>query len=192
MALLSLSIDSSNLLLKKIVEDPIKWNQHLSTVQYVMNNTFHSALKTSLSKLLFGYDQRGHSDNALVQYLTDLAANHLNVNDERLKDCRIAVDTTEKLRNYNKIYYDKRHKQPSLYKEGDYVFIRDTIVKQDENKKLKSNYKGPYVIAKILNKNRYVVQDIPGFNICQKSYNSILSPDRLKPWIKPVTDSEQL
>jgi len=42
------------------------------------------------------------------------------------------------------------------------------------------------MITKILNHNRYVVKDIPGFNQTSKPYNSILSADKLKLWIKPV------
>lgn len=54
-------------------------------------------------------------------------------------------------------------------------------VKPGEDKKFKPRYRGPYRVSKILNKNRYVIQDILGFNITNKPYNSILSPDRLKP-----------
>lgn len=64
--------------------------------------------------------------------------------------------------------------------------IRDSVVKPGENKKLKPNYKGPFMISKVLNKNRFVVQDIPGFNVSARPYNSILSPDRIKSWIKPI------
>lgn len=88
------------------------------------------------------------------------------------------------------MYYNKRHSKPSIYKVSDYVLIRDATVKTGENKKLKSSYKGPYQIKKCLNKNRYVVTDIPGFNITAKPYNSILSPDRIKPWMKPIKDPD--
>lgn len=77
-------------------------------------------------------------------------------------------------------------KKPTLYNQGDLVLIRDLQTKTGVNKKLKPNYKGPYKIAKVLRKNRYVVTDIPGFNITQKPYNSILSSDKLKPWVKPI------
>jgi len=58
------------------------------------------------------------------------------------------------------------------------------VIKFDENKKFKPKYKEPYMVSKVLNKNRYVVTDIPGFNIVPKPYNSILSLDRIKSWIK--------
>ena len=55
--------------------------------------------------------------------------------------------------------------------------IRDTVLKPGEDKKLKANYKGPYLIDKVLDNNRYVVKDIPGHNISARPYNSVLSPD---------------
>lgn len=84
------------------------------------------------------------------------------------------------------MYYNERHKKPSQYKDEDYVLIRDSIIKPGEDKKLKPNYEGPYMVTKALRKNRYVIQNIPGFNITAKPYNSILSPDRIKPWVKPI------
>jgi len=68
----------------------------------------------------------------------------------------------------------------------DYVLIRNSILKFRECKKLKPKYKGPYMITKILNKNRYVVQDIPSFSHTARYYNSILSTDRIKPWVKSI------
>ncbi|EFN79146.1 hypothetical protein EAI_08641, partial [Harpegnathos saltator] len=77
--------------------------------------------------------------------------------------------------------YDARHRKPTTYKTGDFVLIRDGHSKIGGSKKLKSKYKGPYQITKILNNNRYVVTDIPGFNVTSKPYNSILSLDKIKP-----------
>lgn len=53
-------------------------------------------------------------------------------------------------------------------------------------------YKDPYQVSKVLNKNRYVITDIPGFNVTSKPYNSILSSDKLKRWIKPVPPPEKI
>lgn len=93
---------------------------------------------------------------------------------------------TDKIRRYNKIYYDKKHLKPTQYSIGDYVLIRDNVQKPGLGRKLKAVYKSPYVVTNVLNKNRYVIKDIPGFNITSRPYDSVLSPDRLKPWIKPL------
>jgi len=93
---------------------------------------------------------------------------------------------TEAVRNYNKLHTNNRFKKPSQYKEGEYVLIRITRVVPGESPKLKPQYKGPYVITKTLGNNRYVVQDIPGFNLTQRPLNTILSSDRIKRWIKDV------
>lgn len=98
----------------------------------------------------------------------------------------LATEATDKLKQYNKLYYDKRHKVPSKYRVGDYVLVRDLQPKPGESRKIKPKYRGQYVIAKTLDKNRYVVTDIPGFNITAKPYNTILSTDKLKYWIKPT------
>lgn len=171
--------------LGKLVDELQDWHSNLETVQYVLNNTFHSSLKSSPSKLLLGFDQRNHEDASLVECLKKIAETDLNPDKERESCRQLALDTIHKIKNYNKIYYDKRHLKPSIYKKGDYILIKD-VVKSGENKKLKPKYKGPYLVAKVLNKNRYVVTDIPGFNLSARPYNSILSPDRLKPWVKPV------
>lgn len=43
----------------------------------------------------------------------------------------------------------------------------------------------------VLNKNRYVVIDIPGYNLTQKSLNTIMSPDKKKPWIRVASDENR-
>ncbi|RLU18550.1 hypothetical protein DMN91_008907 [Ooceraea biroi] len=112
----------------------------------------------------------------------------LNYESERTASRDLAIETMDRVREYNKIQYDLRHKKPSVYKPGDYVLIRSTVVKPGENSKLKPNYKGPYMVSKVLNNNRYVIKDIPGFNITSKPYNTIISPDRMKHWVKPINN----
>jgi len=176
--------------LKKIVKEQLHWNMYIDKIQYVMNNTYHTALKASPSKLLFGYDQRNHTDSQMVQYLNKLANIELNSEMKRQDAREIAIEATNKIKEYNKSYYDERHKKPSIYKTDDFVMIRDAGLKPGEDSKLKPKYKGPYVVTRVLNKNRYVVVDIPGCNITRKPYNSILSTDRIKLWIKNSDDKE--
>lgn len=172
--------------LKRIVTVETEWHTHLTTVQYVINNTYHSSIKNTPSKLLLRYDQRNHTDSKFVDILTALSKTDLHFETERDASRQLALETTNQLKEYNKIYYDRKHKLPTKYKLGDYVGIRDMTPRIGESKKFKPKYKGPYMISKILDKNRYVVTDIPGFNLSSKPYNSVLSPDKLKYWIPPV------
>jgi len=64
------------------------------------------------------------------------------------------------------------------------LIVRVTQNKPGLNKKLSPKYKGPYQIKTILKKNRFVVVDVPGYPLTSKPYNTILSPDKLKPWIR--------
>ncbi|KYN15701.1 hypothetical protein ALC57_12071 [Trachymyrmex cornetzi] len=168
------------------------WELCLETVQYVFNNTHHSALMTSSTKLLLGYDQRNNSDANLIKLLNEIANIDKDFSLEREKSRELALNIASKIKSYNKSYYDKHHHKPLSYKSGDFVMIRDSAVKMGECRKLKSDFKGPYKVTKVLDKNRYVVQDIPGSSITSRSYNSILSPDRMKLWIKALPETDQV
>jgi len=77
-----------------------------------------------------------------------------------------------------------------MYNKGDYVTIRDARIKAGKNSKTKTKYKGPYLVSKSLGNNRYVIRDIPEFNVSSRPYNSVLSSDKLKYWIKPVRPAD--
>lgn len=170
--------------LTKLIDSPENWKSHLSVMQYVINNTYHSATKASPAKLMFGFDQRSHSGNSLARFTQDLANIDTELETARNSSRDTATQATKVLREYNKAYRDASSKKPTIYKEGDYVLIRNDRGKIGVSSKLKPNYKGPYLITKSLGSNRYVVKDIPGFNVTQKPLNTILSSDRIKPWVK--------
>ncbi|KYN29878.1 Pro-Pol polyprotein [Trachymyrmex cornetzi] len=172
--------------LKKLTASPSEWKASINKAQYVINNSYHSSIKNSPSKLLLGYDRRKHSDKILTELIAQLANIDIDLVAERQTNRDIATETTRSIREYNKMYYDHKHKTPSQYNVGDYVMIRKMHVKPGQNSKLLTPFKGPYQINKVLNNNRYVVTDIPGFNVTQKPYSSVLSTDKLKPWIRPV------
>jgi len=82
------------------------------------------------------------------------------------------------------MYIDNHSRKPTIYKKGDYVLIRDSRLTVGESAKLKPKYKGPYLVEKSLGNNRYVITDIPGFNLTSRHLNTILSSDKIKYWIK--------
>lgn len=175
--------------LSKLVENPFEWKNSLGTAQYVINNTHHKAINATPSKALLGYDQRHQKDRELKQWVKQLQ----NISDDcetmRLDTRNAAQVVNRTLQDYNKIRYDKRHKKCSMYKAGDLVMVKVLQHKPGTNQKLKPKYKGPYQVKVVLNKNRYVIVDVPGYQLTQKPLNTILSADKLKPWIRVGDDA---
>lgn len=58
--------------LMKVVEEADQWKKHIYSVQYVINNTHNSAIKSTPSKLLLGYNQRDHPDKDLSVLISQL------------------------------------------------------------------------------------------------------------------------
>lgn len=136
-------------------------------MQYVINNTYHSSARTTLSKLLFGVKMRNHPDAELVNFLNSIAKIDLNVQRDRDIVRELAIESTNKIKEYNKMYYDERHKKPSQYNVGNYIAIKDSSLKPGEDKKLKPVYRGPYLISKIL------IVSSKGINLLWKICNKI-------------------
>lgn len=170
--------------LLKVIDNPGDWINKLGKVQYILNNTYHKSINTTPSMLLLGYDQKNTLDKEFRNYLDELTLVDKNIEKERsdLRDTAKLVNRA--VQEYNKEQYDRRHKKPTKYKEGDFVLIKVLQHKPGINQKLAPKFKGPYQIKRVLKKNRYVVADIPGYNITQKPLNTILSSDKIKPWIK--------
>jgi len=170
--------------LSKTVNDPCEWKLDLYAVQHIINNTLNKSINSTPSKLLLGYEQRCKDDKNLRLLIDKLRDMDLDYSGEREKARELARVTNRKLQEYNKMKYDQRHKKNTLYKEGDLILIKVLQHKPGTNVKLAPKYKGPYQVKAVLNKNRFVITDIPGYNLTQKPLNTILSADKLKPWIR--------
>ena len=59
--------------LRKIVNDQYEWSDKINEVQYTINNTYHSSIKCSPAKLLFGIEKQNQVDTPLIQFLNNLA-----------------------------------------------------------------------------------------------------------------------
>jgi hypothetical protein len=170
--------------LSKLIESSEDWKIKLASVQFVINNSLNKAIDSTPSKLLLGYDQKNNNDKILRKLIDNLREVDFDFDKERENERNIAQSVNRRLQEYNKKQYDKRHKRNRKYKEGDLVLVRVTQHKPGTNTKLAPKYKGPYRIKAVLNKNRYAIADVPGYNITQKPLNTIMSPDKLKPWIR--------
>lgn len=170
--------------MSKVTNDPEDWKNLVGRTQFIINNTLNKSINSTPSKMLLGYDQRQNYDNELKALIERLTEIDVDIERERTEIRDSAQIVNRALQDYNKTQYDKRHKKPTKYKKGDLVLIKVLQYKPGTNQKLLPKFKGPYQIKAVLKKNRFVVADIPGYNLTQKPLNTILSSDKIKPWIK--------
>ena len=160
-------------ILSKMVSDKKQqWDKLLANVEMVMNNTWNRAIKDIPSKLLFGIVQNFGKINDLSQYM-----NMLNLAEDRDLD-KIRDDAKNNIlvgQLYNKKQHDKHCKNNTVYKENDLVMIRNVKV-SGEAGKLQPKFKGPYRVKTVLDKNRYIVEDVPGFQISNIRFEGIFDP----------------
>ncbi|XP_067214810.1 uncharacterized protein [Linepithema humile] len=165
-------------MLAKLSDNPNKWDHAIHLAEFSFNNTMCRSTGNTPSQLLFGIEQLGEVNDPLrsilCDYNRDLSA--LSLREEATQKIVASQIANEKL-------FDRAHKKATTYSEGDYVVIANVDTTAGVNKKLIPKYKGPYMIHKSLGSDRYVVRDIPGFQITQIPYDGVVSADRMKPWI---------
>jgi len=165
-------------MLAKMSDDPKKWDQALESVEFAINNTICRSTGNTPSKLLFGLAQLG-TINDLVRLSLDQSPETRDL--KKLRET--ASHEIIKNQATSEKAYNRPRKKATIYNVGDYVIIVNIDTTAGVNKKLIPKYKGPYVVHKVLDADRYVVTDVPGFQITQIPYQGIISADRMKPWI---------
>ena len=86
---------------------------------------------------------RDRSDFLLAEFIKEFTQIDSDIEKQRTINREIAVEATEKLQSYNKQYYDQKHRQPTFYKQGDLIFVKDDQLKPSTNQKLRSKYRSP-------------------------------------------------
>lgn len=83
--------------------------------------------------------------------------------------------------------YDWKRKPALKYQVGDQVVISNHVVASGVNKKLLPKFKALYVITKVFDNDRYVVNDIEGFQEAHVLFTGIIGPDQIKRWSCDIT-----
>ena len=139
---------------------------------------------------MFGINQLGKVNDDLRVILEEQIIDNRDLSVIRQN----AVAKIQATNDYNKKYYDKRHKTPTQYAVGDYVVVKNLDVTPGVNKKLLPKFRGPYEVVKVLDKNCYVIRDPEGHQLTQLPFEGICSPENMKLWSKlnsVKTDSDE-
>lgn len=72
------------------------------------------------------------------------------------------------------------------YNVGDLVRVERTIIDKEQlgkSKKLVPKFQGPYRITKILDSDRFVIEDTPLTKRGNKRYQNVVAVDKIHPWL---------
>lgn len=137
--------------------------------------------------MLFGVNQKGPEIDYLTEYLDE---KELNIVDRDLVTIReVASANIKKSQEYNQKWFDEHCKPARSYNIGDFVVIRHT--ENTPNKKFIPHFRGPYIVHKILQNDRYVIRDIEDCQITQLPYDGVVEAKHIRLWKSAVTDSAQ-
>lgn len=90
-----------------------------------------------------------------------------------------ACDRILKTQKYNEEYVNKKRKPAHNYETDDLVMVKNF---ETGPGKLAPAYRGPYKVIKKLRNDRYIIGDMEGLQLSQKSYKGTWEAVNIKPW----------
>lgn len=157
------------------------WKKQLSAVQWAINVYENRTTGQSPQRLLLGYRPRNILQNMLQHAVAT------TVDDEELQeplpDIReAAAFRMSTMQEKSAERFNEEHKKPQVYKEGDLVLCRWNPPPTGSSRKLMTRYRGPFIVEKVLGRDRYLIKDTPITQVSQKPYEGVQVADRLKSW----------
>nr|XP_036217681.1 uncharacterized protein LOC118680705 [Bactrocera oleae] len=155
-----------------------KWDENIRCVQWCINTMKNSTTGCTPHELLYGYKPRDILRNRIIL--------SLQANDEALDGIQLtnlretAAKRINETRAAAKSRFNAKHRSPSIFQEGDLVLAENEPPSTGTSRKLEPRFKGPFVVTKVLDHDRYVVEDLPQTRRTRKHYSSVYSIDKLK------------
>ena len=168
----------------EVIGERADWDKLIEHAQYALNNTWSRVISSSPSIVLFGIKQRNDLSNLEDSISKDFVRPDLTVVRENAKR------SIEKSQAENKKSFDKKRIESQPYKEGDYVMIKNHPYNPGSSTKLAPLFKGPYLVDKVLNNDRLIVKDIPGFELTQIPYVGTIATENVKKWLNFAADED--
>lgn len=156
------------------------WDENVSEIQWGLNNTVNKGTGKTPAQALFGLHLTGTSDSVLRLHTDEVEIENL---EQRVGDVRREISEHVKLNQQRqKETFDKSRKTLN-FQVGELVRLERDIPASGQSKKLVPKLRGPYRIAKILENDRYVVEDTPLSKKGNRQFSGIFSIDKIHPWM---------
>lgn len=155
------------------------WDKCIEMVEFALNNTVHRMINTHPSIMLFGVNQKGKVVDKIRE---ELENNNVNIDLSTIRNN--AKQNEEKAQKYNENYVNTKRKSGTQYEVDDYVVIRNYDNSAGTSRKLIPKFKGPYKISKILPNDRFLIEDVEGFQQTQIPYKGVWAIQNIKPWLR--------
>lgn len=164
-----------------------EWDEQLRKLQCGVNSQTDSGTGFSPNDLVFDFKIRDVVRNKfLAAIIPD--SDETSIADKRAT----ALEKLQQQREKWKKRFDSKHKTPTEYKVDDLVVISNDLQSTGDSRKLDARYRGPYVVSKVLGKDRYLIEDVNGMQRKQKKFCSVYSADKMKLWcaLPPTIDED--
>lgn len=162
-------------------KDERLWDEYLLQVQWGLNNTTNKAVGKTPAQLLFGLRLTGLTESRLALPVQE----HGDTNISNIQDIRNeALDKIVRTQEKQKQIFDKARISPRQFEVGQLVRVEREVCQKGKSKKLVPKCLGPYRVTKVLQNDRYEVEDTP---ITKKKgkqkYVGMFSVDKIYPWL---------
>ncbi|KAG6452887.1 hypothetical protein O3G_MSEX007851 [Manduca sexta] len=157
------------------------WDEHIRDIQIGLNTNIHKTTQKSPSQLLFGFNINHKSQGILSSVINDII--HPISSDELEKVREESAQLIQKQQEKDSVRFNKSRKQGKSYKEGDLVRIERQVPHDGQSQKLVVKYQGPYRIVKVLEHDRFMVEDTPLSRKNGRRYEGIVALDKIQPWL---------
>jgi hypothetical protein len=87
--------------------------------------------------------------------------------------------------------FDKRRRVAEKYEVDDLVLVKKDQFVPGGSRKLEPRFKGPFIVSKVLENDRYQIEDVPGSERAGRKFRTVYSTDRMKRWCS-VDDLDEL
>ena len=161
-------------ILRKFVKDyPNKWSQNLGHVTYVINTSVSESTGYTPYSLVYGVEPTDILDLCLPDRPDNIPKNLENAYkywfDNLTLIRRLARENNIRAKQNQKIQYDK-HTRPHGLKVGDKVFVKVQGLRENEDIKLRQQFKGVYKIDYFLSPTNVMLCDVTGKQMSRSVY----------------------